>query len=139
MRGGVRLRGLLRAEHELEQTRSIPQVDEDQAAVVAPAVHPAGHARLAVHVVGSQRARPGAAVVVLARGLHLISSRASPTLRTSCWSPVCMLRTLKPPSARITTHCAPILSACFSCPFSERPACSISALRPRAFASITSP
>ena len=48
--GGVRLGRLLGAEHELEQPGAVAQVDEDQPAVVAPAVHPAGHPHALAHV-----------------------------------------------------------------------------------------
>ena len=41
---GVRLRRGLGMEDELHEARAVAQVDEDQAAVVAPAVHPAGDA-----------------------------------------------------------------------------------------------
>ena len=41
----VRLGRRLRVEDELEQPGAVAQVDEDQAAVVAAAVDPAGHAR----------------------------------------------------------------------------------------------
>ena len=36
--------GLVRIEHDLQQPFAIAQVDEDHAAVIAAAVHPAGHA-----------------------------------------------------------------------------------------------
>ena len=42
--GGVRLRGGLGMEDELDQPAAVAQVDEDQPAVVAPAVDPAGDA-----------------------------------------------------------------------------------------------
>ena len=42
MRGRVRLGGRLRVEDELDEAGAVAQVDEDQPAVVAAAVHPAG-------------------------------------------------------------------------------------------------
>ena len=44
--GGVRLGGGLGVEDELHEARAVAQVDEDQPAVVAPAVHPAGDAHV---------------------------------------------------------------------------------------------
>jgi len=41
--GGLEGFGGVRVEHDLKEPRSVAQVDEDDAAVVAPAVHPAGH------------------------------------------------------------------------------------------------
>ena len=92
--GGVRLGRLLRAEDELQQPGAVAQVDEDQAAVIAPAVHPAGNTRLAVHVVRAQVARPGRAVAVLAGRLHepFTARTASSTLPISRCSPVRMSR-----------------------------------------------
>ena len=55
---GVRLGRLLGPEHELEQPGPVAQVDEDQPAVVAAAVHPAGHAHLLAHVVRRAAGRP---------------------------------------------------------------------------------
>ena len=52
----VRLRRLRRVEDELHEAAAVAQVDEDQAAVVAPAVHPAGEAHLAAHVGGAELA-----------------------------------------------------------------------------------
>ena len=52
--GSVRLGGGLGMEHELHEPGAIAQVDEDQPAVVAPAVHPAGDA----HGLADPRRRP---------------------------------------------------------------------------------
>ena len=46
VRPRVRLGRGLGVEDELQQAGAVAQVDEDQAAVVAAAVHPAGHADL---------------------------------------------------------------------------------------------
>ena len=54
----VRLGRLLGPEDELEQPGAVAQVDEDQPAVVAAAVHPAGDAHLLAHVVRAQLAGP---------------------------------------------------------------------------------
>ena len=58
LRGGVRLGRLLRAEHELEQPAAVAQVDEDEPAVVAPAVHPAGHPHALAHARAYGAPRP---------------------------------------------------------------------------------
>ena len=68
----VRLGRVLGVEHELHDPGAVAQVDEDQPAVVAPAVDPAGHARRGVGAVGGQLAAPCVAVVVRpGRVLHV--------------------------------------------------------------------
>ena len=67
MRELVRLRRSLRVEHELDDARAVPQVDEDQAAVIATAVHPAGDPGLCPRPLGGQLTAPRVAVVVRAR------------------------------------------------------------------------
>ena len=67
---GVGLARRLGMEDELDEARAVAQVDEDQPAVVAAAVHPAGDAH---GVAGARRRRapgPGVAVVVRARRPH---------------------------------------------------------------------
>ena len=49
-------------EDELDEPGAVAEVDEDQAAVVAAAVHPAGDPRLGVDPVGEHLAAPGVAV-----------------------------------------------------------------------------
>ena len=72
----VRLGRVLGMEDELKDARAVAHVDEDQPAVVAPAVHPAGHPRLGVGAVGGQLAAPDVAVFVRPRRV-LHSSRPS--------------------------------------------------------------
>src|SRR5205085_7774586 len=103
----------------LQQARAVAQVDEDQAAVVAPSVDPAGHADLLVHVVAANEAGPGVAVFVGARRLHAgttcrSASSACATSGTSRWSPDCMSLTASPSSPTITTARAPSRSACLN-------------------------
>ena len=57
-------------EDELEDARAVAQVDEHEPAVVAPAVHPAGHAHAVADARGVELARPGVAVGVRARRSH---------------------------------------------------------------------
>ena len=64
VRGGVRLGGVGRVKDELQQARALAQVDEDQTAVVAAAVHPAGHAGLRAGPGGVELGDPGVAVEV---------------------------------------------------------------------------
>ena len=73
----VGLRRVLGVEHELQQAGAVAEVDEDQPAVVAPAVHPAGHAHLVAGAVGAQLAGPGLAVAGSARGPHAGRRRAA--------------------------------------------------------------
>ena len=53
MRGAVRLGRRLRVEDDLHQAGAVAQVDEDEAAVVAAAVHPARDAHLVADAVGA--------------------------------------------------------------------------------------
>ena len=53
--------GGLRVYDELHEARAVAQVDEDQPAVVAAAVDPAGHADLGAAARGGQVAGPGVA------------------------------------------------------------------------------
>ena len=57
------LAGLVGVEDQLHQPGAVPQVDEDEAAVVAAAVDPAGHAHLGVDPVGQHLAAPGVSVL----------------------------------------------------------------------------
>ena len=125
-------------EDELDDAGAVAQVDEDQAAVVAAAVNPAGHPHRR-----SRRGRP-APGRTRCRGTRWRAVRAAsltPRLRRAprracarsigrC-SPLCMSRSCAEPSAsRISTRRAPIRSACLSWPLSPRPARSTSAERP---------
>src|SRR6476646_6140314 len=122
------LGGGLGGEGELDDTGAVAAVAEDQPAVVAPAVHPAGDAHGRVDVAGAQLAGPGVAVGVGARGPHsalpplmwCITVSAS----TFFCSPLSMSLREVPSSPRIATKRAPARSACLSWPFSERPASS---------------
>ena len=73
--GRVRLRGGLGMEHELDEPGAVAQVDEDQPAVVAPAVHPAGDAHGLADARGGELAAPGVAVAVRPRRPHSESLR----------------------------------------------------------------
>ena len=66
----VRLGGRLGVEDELDDARAVAQVDEDQAAVVAAAVDPAGDADGLADARGVELAGPGVAVGVGARRPH---------------------------------------------------------------------
>src|SRR4051812_36511675 len=58
---------MLRMEDQLHEPAAIAQVDEDEAAVVATAVHPARDARLVADLVLADVPTPERAVTVLAR------------------------------------------------------------------------
>src|SRR5205085_6824494 len=58
-----------RVEDELDEAAAVAQVDEDQPAVVAAAVHPAGDADVAAGVTEREVAGPAVAEAVGARGL----------------------------------------------------------------------
>src|SRR5205814_4270691 len=132
--GGCGRRLALLGKHDLKQARSVARIDGNQPAVIAAAVHPAGEANVVLHVLGAHEAGPGVAVAVGARRLHattcLSASTASARSGTSRWSPDCMSLTDIPSLPTITTARAPSRSACLSWPLSERPACSICALKP---------
>ena len=68
----VRVGRRLGVEDELDDAGAVAQVDEDQPAVVAPAVDPAGHAHALADAGGVELAGPGVAV----RALALVGSRA---------------------------------------------------------------
>ena len=59
----------IRMEHELHESLAVTQVNEDQPAVVTPAVHPAGHARLGPCAVSRELPAPGIPVVVWSGGV----------------------------------------------------------------------
>ena len=132
---------LLGVEHELHDPRAVAQVDEDQPAVVAAAVHPAGDARLGAGAVGGRARRTRVAVAVRARrrasrrpappagssGSHRSSVERRAARRTAM-----SLSVATPFSPTIATYRAPSRSACLSWPLSERPASSSCACEPRA-------
>src|SRR5262249_52816109 len=132
------LAGAVGVEDELDDSGAVAKVDEDQAAVVAAAVGPAGDPRLGGDPVRQDLAAPGVAVGVgrqRRRAGHslahasppVISSTRLPVSTARC-SPLCMSRSCALPSAsRISTCRAPTRSACLSWPFSPRPARSTSA------------
>src|SRR6185437_6695999 len=70
LRERVRLRRGLGMEDELDDPGAVAQVDEDQPAVVAAAVDPAGDADLLPHARGVELAGPGVAVQVRAWRSH---------------------------------------------------------------------
>src|SRR5687768_12780945 len=102
-------------EHELQQTRAVAHVDEDQPAVVAAAVHPARDADGAALVRRAQVAGPGVAQAVGARRLlHSVPPRrARRTLATTAVGPSTCSRSppwvswsSMPPSRRMATKAA---------------------------------
>src|SRR5947209_20304033 len=60
----VRARRSVRVKDELDDARAVAQVDEDQAAVVTAAMHPACHPRVRAGPFGGQLLTPGVAEVV---------------------------------------------------------------------------
>ncbi len=104
MRGGVGLWRRVGVEHELDDPGAVAQVDEDQPAVVAAAVDPAGDARLRAGPLGGQLAAPAVPVGVRARSaLH--ASRLPLRIvgitfcnSVSCCSPDCMSLSVAEPS-----------------------------------------
>ena len=62
-----RLAGLVGVEDELDQPGAVAQVDEDEPAVVAAAVDPAGDPDVGVDPVGEHLPAPGVAVLVRAQ------------------------------------------------------------------------
>ena len=101
----VRLARALRAEDELHEARAVAQVDEDQPAVVAPAVDPAGDAHGLADARRAQLAAPGVAVLVRARRPHSSPRMWCITVpvSTSRCSPVSMSFSDVPSSPRIAT------------------------------------
>src|SRR5436305_12459824 len=60
----MRLRRGIGMEHQLDDARAIAQVDEGGPAVVAPAVHPPGHARRRARALGGELTAPRVAIAV---------------------------------------------------------------------------
>ena len=129
MRGRVRVGRGLGVEHELHESRAVAQVDEDQPAVVAAAVHPAGDARLRCRPARRSARRTtcrGSGSVAVAcfttAGSRAGSSgsRRRPTARAARRTPCsCSATSLRPPT--IATYRAPIRSACLSWPLQRAP------------------
>ena len=93
-----RKRRRLGVERQLDDPGAVAQVDEDDAAMVAPAVHPPGHAHVLIHPRGIQLAGPGVAVQVGAWWSHKdplmwcmtvsgATSLSSPPSRSRSWTP----------------------------------------------------
>ena len=124
------LAGVVGMEDELDDAGAVAQVDEDQPAVVAAAVDPAGDPDLGVDPVAEHLAAPGVAVAVgaaapgsrsRARLPRDLARPGSPASTGRC-SPLAMSRSCAVPSAsRISTRRAPIRSACLSWPLSAAP------------------
>ena len=133
------LAGAVGVEDELDDAGAVAQVDEDQAAVVAAAVDPAGDPRLGVDPVAEHLAAPGVAVGVgrAAAGASLMpllrsSRRQGCRYRPARCSPLSMSRSC---GAAVGLEdqrrgAAPIRSACLSWPLRLRPARSSSAESP---------
>jgi hypothetical protein len=122
---GAQLLGLcvgvvLGMEDELDQAAAIAQVDEDQPAVVAPAVHPPGHAQLLSDVLLAHVAGPDGAVAVRTRQLShsdgsssaSIAATAASSPWTSCSEPPARTRIDSGPTT--ATASAPTRPACFN-------------------------
>src|SRR5204862_3832851 len=115
-------------EDQLHEPGAVTQVDEDESAVVAAAVHPARHPHAGVDPVGQHLAAPGVAIVVrpqswedLAHGDESVSTSVAES--TSRSSPESMFLSFALPSPdRITAKRAPMRSACFICPLIARSA-----------------
>src|SRR5689334_20933023 len=115
---------MLGMEDQLDETAAVAQVDEDQAAVIATAVNPAGDAQLLTDVVLADLAAPDRPVAVRARRLShagsssdSIAATAASNPCTSCSEPPARMRIESAPT--IATASAPIRPACRSCPFNE--------------------
>src|SRR6476661_2051932 len=130
----VRLGGCLRVEDELQQAGAVAQVDEDQTAVVAAPVDPTGDTDLVAGAGAVDGPRPGVPVGVGGRRPHSgprprNTSRSTAAGSTSRCSPDSMSFSPPPPPNRIAPKRPPPRSACWSGPWSERPATSIWAPR----------
>jgi hypothetical protein len=108
-----RLRGVLGVDDELDDAGVVAQVDEDEAAMVAPARRPAGQSQPFAHTFGARLAAHE-----VAPGHRRSPSSSSET--TSSSAPV--RRRSASPSRTITVVAAPSRPACVSWPFNERPA-----------------
>ena len=126
VRGGVRLR-LLGVEDELDDPGAVAQVDEDDAAVVATTMHPAGDPHLAVNLGGRRRHRtsgrgsgsrgagasqdPAPAQQGVHDGVVLERLLVAASRSRNC---VCV-------SPTVATYRAPRRFACLACALGERP------------------
>src|ERR1700691_3492463 len=97
-------------EDELHKTGAVAHVDEDQAAVVAAAVHPAGDARRGVGAGGRELGGPGVAKAVwLRRALHhrrcprRIAAITAPVASSFCSLLLMSLRLVCSPSFTMAT------------------------------------
>ncbi len=120
MRDGVGGRLLVGVEDELHEAGLVAQVDEDEAAVVAAAGHPARQRDARALVAGAQVAAQVGAPA------HRRSSSTSPSSATRRCSPEVMSRTLASPaphssSPTMTTVPAPRREASSSVRLSRRP------------------
>ena len=141
-----RLTGGVGVEDELDEAGAVAQVDEDQAAVVAAAVDPAGDPHLGVDPVGEHLAAPGVAVGIRARRRH--SERPAGLARHLVDQVRGVDRALLAARHVAQLHAAvsledhhrraPIRSACLSWPLRLRPASSVSAESPAWRSSATS-
>ena len=105
----------LRVDHELRHARVVAQVDEDEPAVVAARVHPAGERQRLPDVL---RTRVAAHDVAPAHGDSL--SRSASWETGSSALPA--RRSVAASALTTTTVDAPLLPACVSWPLSDRPA-----------------
>ena len=107
----VRLRRVLGVEDELQDAGAVAQVDEHQAAVVAAAVDPAGHADGVADARGVELAGPRVAVGVGPRRSHRRMWCITVSVSTVRCSPDSMSFSAVPSSPRMATY-----RACARCP-----------------------
>jgi hypothetical protein len=106
----------LGVDHDLADPARIAQVDEDEAAVVAPGVRPACEREALTDVVGPHLAAREIAPLHASRNSSRSCENGTETSGRPC------RRMVASSAPAITTVRAPSLRAWVSCPFSERPA-----------------
>src|SRR5581483_3740908 len=110
------LRDLGFLEDELHLAGVIAEIDEDESAVIAARVDPAGEGQALPDVL---RTHKTALKVAPAHGALRVATRSS---SATAWSVLPSRRTVAPPAPTTTIVLAPDRPACVSWPFSERPA-----------------
>src|SRR5579885_1504924 len=116
VRGSRGVGRALRVDDELQLARVVAQIDEDEAAVVAARVGPAGHGEPPADVLGARFP-----AVDVAPAVHRTSVATTSSSATTCSSRPS--RRIAASSPRTTTTVrAPVRPACVICPFTERPA-----------------
>ena len=110
-------------EDELDLAGVVAQVDEDETAVVAAGVDPAGDRQALPDVLGTQLAAPD---VAPAHALSVATTSERPTVSSG----VPARRIVASPARSTTSVAAPVRAPCVSWPFTDRPAKSRSAATP---------